>query len=219
MQNLALGGFIYPQFGHLTPVRLRLPLSTFSRDQHSQEQNPEYSPRQQLEEHPGTPTTCRNRDNEPLELCEAGDPLKPLWDFPQPCRAALPPSLKKGSTNRDEVHISCSGKGIMSTGSKENGRTAQRTACYFLVYLWILLTVISAHSLRSYAAVLVDTKTQAILAQKARKGPRHDSIDADALIRKCRHLKPKGFSLDKGYDWKWERRRLPARVKLKYCPC
>ena len=60
--------------------------------------------------------------------------------------------------------------------------------------------MISAHSLRSYAAFLVDTKTQAILAQKARKGPRHDSIDADALIRKCRHLKPKGFSLDKGYD-------------------
>jgi len=49
-------------------------------------------------------------------------------------------------------------------------------------------------------SIAVDTKTQAILAQKARKGPRHDSIDADALIRKCRHLKPKGFSLDKGYD-------------------
>jgi transposase len=49
-------------------------------------------------------------------------------------------------------------------------------------------------------SIAVDTKTQAILAQKARKGPRHDSIDADALIRKCKYLKPEGFSLDKGYD-------------------
>jgi len=49
-------------------------------------------------------------------------------------------------------------------------------------------------------SIAVDTKTQAILAQRARKGPRHDSIDADALIRKCRRLRPEGFSLDKGYD-------------------
>ena len=59
----------------------------------------------------------------------------------------------------------------------------------------------------------MDTKTQAILAQKARKGPRHDSIDADALIRKCRHLKPKGFSLDKGYDC--ERIHKVIREELK----
>jgi hypothetical protein len=52
----------------------------------------------------------------------------------------------------------------------------------------------------SKSSIAVDTKTQAILAQKARKGPRHDSIDADALIRKCKYLKPAGFSLDKGYD-------------------
>ena len=49
-------------------------------------------------------------------------------------------------------------------------------------------------------SIAVDVKTHAILAQRARKGPRHDSIDADALIRKCKWLKPKGFSLDKGYD-------------------
>ena len=49
-------------------------------------------------------------------------------------------------------------------------------------------------------SIAVDVKTQVILAQKARKGPRHDSIDADALIRKCKNLKPIGFSLDKGYD-------------------
>ena len=49
-------------------------------------------------------------------------------------------------------------------------------------------------------SIAVDAKTQTILAQKARKGPRHDSIDADALIRKCKQLKPVGFSLDKGYD-------------------
>ena len=49
-------------------------------------------------------------------------------------------------------------------------------------------------------SIAVDTKTQVIIAQRARLGPRHDSIDADALIRKCKDLKPIGFSLDKGYD-------------------
>ena len=49
-------------------------------------------------------------------------------------------------------------------------------------------------------SIAIDTKTQVILAQKARIGPRHDSIDADALIRKGKKFKPIGFSLDKGYD-------------------
>ena len=49
-------------------------------------------------------------------------------------------------------------------------------------------------------SIAVDTKTQIIFAQKVRIGSRHDSIDADALIRKTKSLNPKGFSLDKGYD-------------------
>ena len=55
---------------------------------------------------------------------------------------------------------------------------------------------------KSYSknSIAVDTKTQAILAHRTRKGPRHDSIDAVPMIRKTKRYKPKGYSLDKGYD-------------------
>ena len=55
---------------------------------------------------------------------------------------------------------------------------------------------------KSYSknSIAVDIKTQAILAHKVRKGPKHDSIDAIPIIRKTKRYKPRGYSLDKGYD-------------------
>jgi hypothetical protein len=48
--------------------------------------------------------------------------------------------------------------------------------------------------------IAIDTKKQVILAHRVAKGPRHDSKDAIALIRKTKKYKPVGFSLDKAYD-------------------
>lgn len=49
--------------------------------------------------------------------------------------------------------------------------------------------------------IAIDTQSQVILAHRVAKGPRHDSKDAIALIRKTRKYKPIGFSLDKAYDY------------------
>lgn len=49
-------------------------------------------------------------------------------------------------------------------------------------------------------SIAVDTDKEVIVAQRTRKGPRHDSRDAAPMIRKTKKLKPKGFSLDKAYD-------------------
>ncbi|KZX17417.1 transposase DDE domain protein [Methanobrevibacter cuticularis] len=48
--------------------------------------------------------------------------------------------------------------------------------------------------------IAIDTRTQIILTHRVAKGPRHDSKDAIALIRKTKKYKPIGFSLDKAYD-------------------
>lgn len=48
--------------------------------------------------------------------------------------------------------------------------------------------------------IAIDTTNQVILSHKVVKGPRHDSKDAIALIRKTKKYKPIGFSLDKAYD-------------------
>lgn len=48
--------------------------------------------------------------------------------------------------------------------------------------------------------IAIDTLTQVILAQRVARGPRHDSKDAIATIRKTGKYKPRGFSLDKGFD-------------------
>jgi len=48
--------------------------------------------------------------------------------------------------------------------------------------------------------IAIDTRSQVILAHRVAKGPRHDSKDAIALIRKTKKYKPIGFSLDKAYD-------------------
>ena len=49
--------------------------------------------------------------------------------------------------------------------------------------------------------IAIDTKTQVILAYSVAKGPRHDSKDAIALLRKVKKYNPIGFSLDKAYDY------------------
>jgi hypothetical protein len=48
--------------------------------------------------------------------------------------------------------------------------------------------------------IAIDTKSQVILAHRVSKGPRHDSKDTIALIRKTKKYKPVGFSLDRTYD-------------------
>ena len=48
--------------------------------------------------------------------------------------------------------------------------------------------------------IAIDTQNQVILAHRVAKGPRHDSKDAIALIRKTKKYKPIGFSLEKAYD-------------------
>ncbi len=49
-------------------------------------------------------------------------------------------------------------------------------------------------------SITIDTDTQVILAHRVRKGPRHDAVDAAPMLRKTKSLKPRGCSLDKGYD-------------------
>jgi len=48
--------------------------------------------------------------------------------------------------------------------------------------------------------IAVDTKKHVILAHRVARGPRHDSKDAIPTIRKTHKYKPRGFSLDKGFD-------------------
>jgi len=48
--------------------------------------------------------------------------------------------------------------------------------------------------------IAIDTETLVIIAQKAIRGPRHDSKDAISTIRKTKKYKPVGFSLDKAFD-------------------
>lgn len=48
--------------------------------------------------------------------------------------------------------------------------------------------------------IAIDTEIQVILAHKVARGPRHDSKDAIATIRKTSKYKPCGFSLDKAFD-------------------
>ena len=48
--------------------------------------------------------------------------------------------------------------------------------------------------------IAIDTTNQVILAHRVAKGPRHDSKDAIALIRKTKKYNPIGFSLDRAYD-------------------
>jgi hypothetical protein len=48
--------------------------------------------------------------------------------------------------------------------------------------------------------IAIDTHSQAILAHKVVRGPRHDMKDAIATIRKTKKFKPSGFCLDKAFD-------------------
>ena len=48
--------------------------------------------------------------------------------------------------------------------------------------------------------IAIDTRSRVILAQRVVKGPRHDSKDAIALLKKIKKYNPIGVSLDKAYD-------------------
>jgi len=61
--------------------------------------------------------------------------------------------------------------------------------------------------------IAIDTQTQVILAQRVVRGPRHDSKDAIATIRKTDKYKPIAFSLDKVFDSEYVHRVIHEELE------